>query len=381
MLLAVSLPYITSALEDSARFMTQFENHQTADHHEMSLTQKVFVLNMCTNYLPILLTAFIYVPFGDAVVPKLESVLSAVLNRLGQTFTHVEFRVDSGRLRNEVIALTVTGQMSSFLEENVLPLAKHKVSGWYRDYREAISGDITVRSMVPDDADESSFLARVRNEATLPEYNVQEDIAEIVLQFGYLALFSPVWPLIPMGFLINNWVELRSDFVKIWVDHQRPAPVRADGIGPWIHSLDALTWLGSISTAGIVHLFSDNGFDGFGGDGWATLPVTVFVSEHVLLLLRVLVRFVLQQAGSDRLRQDENQRYANRVQYLEEMEANKRAGLGLSVAERERRKSVLVTGSDAFWTKQVEDGASEAFGLGLINQVKRRESWKAEKME
>ncbi|KAH6888396.1 calcium-activated chloride channel-domain-containing protein [Thelonectria olida] len=369
-LLAVSLPYITSALEDSARWMTEFENHRTADHHEMSLTQKVFVLNMCTNYLPILLTAFIYVPFGDDVVPKLEGILSAVLNSVGQKFTHVEFRVDSGRLRDEVIALTVTGQLSSFFEENILPLLKHKLAGWYRDYREARSKETTLRSIVPDDPSEAEFLARCRNEATLAEYNVQEDISEIVLQFGYLALFSPVWPIIPIGFLINNWIELRSDFAKICIEHQRPAPVRADGIGPWIHSLDALTWLGSISTAAIVHLFSTNKF---GNDSWAMLPVTVFISEHVLLLLRVLVRSILQQAGSDRIRDDQNQRYANRVQYLEEMEANKRAGVGLTVAERERRKSVLVTGSDAFWTKQVEEGSSEAYGVNLIKQVKRCE--------
>ncbi|KAK7419669.1 hypothetical protein QQZ08_010755 [Neonectria magnoliae] len=374
-LLAVSLPYITTALEDAATWMTEFENHRTADHHEMSLTQKIFVLNMCTNYLPIFLTAFIYVPFGDDVVPRLEAILEKVLASLGQGFTHVPFRVDADRLKNEVIALTVTGQMSSFFEENIMPLVKHKLSGWYRDYREAHAQGATLQSIVPDEASEAEFLARCRNEATLPLYNVQEDISEIVLQFGYLALFSPVWPIIPIGFLINNWIELRSDFAKISIEHQRPAPVRADSIGPWIYSLDALTWLGSISTAAIVHLFSTEHFE---AESWAMLPVTVFISEHVLLLLRVLVRSVLHQAGSERIREDRNQRYANRVRYLEEMEASKRAGVGLTVAERERRKSILVTGNDVFWTKQVDDGSSEAFGINLIKQVKRGEEGKCQ---
>ncbi|KAF7557109.1 hypothetical protein G7Z17_g860 [Cylindrodendrum hubeiense] len=369
-LLAVSLPYITTALEDAATWMTDFENHRTADLHEMSLTQKVFVLNTCTNYLPIFLTAFIYIPFGDDVVPRLEAVLQKLLATVGQKFVHVPFRVDSDRLKNEVIALTVTGQLSSFFEENIMPLLKHKLSGWYRDYRESRSQEATLRSIVPDEPNEAEFLARCRNEATLPLYNVQDDISEIVLQFGYLALFSPVWPIIPIGFLINNWIELRSDFAKISIEHQRPAPVRSDGIGPWIYSLDALTWLGSISTAAIVHLFSA---DKFGNGSWAMLPVTVFISEHVLLLLRVLVRSILHQAGSERIREDRNQRYAHRVRHLEEMEATKRAGLGLSVAERERRKSILVTGNDVFWTKQVEDGASEAFGVDLIRQIKRGE--------
>ncbi|KAF5019503.1 hypothetical protein F66182_8510 [Fusarium sp. NRRL 66182] len=369
-LLAVSLPYITSALEDAAEWMTEFENHRTADLHEMSLTQKVFVLNMFTNYLPIFLTAFIYIPFGDDVVPRLEGVLNTAFASVGKKFVHQPFNLDADRLRNEVIALTVTGQISSFFEENIVPMMKHKLSDWYRDYRRSRSKGDMLLAMVKDEPEEAKFLSRVRNEAILPKYNVQDDISEIVLQFGYLALFSPVWPIIPMGFLINNWIELRSDFAKISLEHQRPAPVRSDGIGPWIHSLEALTWLGSICTAAIVHLFSAEKIGGSFGN-WATLPITVFISEHVLLLLRSLVRFILQQIGSDRIRKDDNQRYAVRVRYLEEMESNKQSGLGVTEAQRERRRSLLSMGPDPFWTKQLQDGASETVGISLIKQVKR----------
>ncbi|KAL9563562.1 hypothetical protein ACKAV7_012230 [Fusarium commune] len=372
-LLAVSLPYITSALEDAAEWMTEFENHRTADLHEMSLTQKVFVLNMFTNYLPIFLTAFIYIPFGGTVVPKLENFLSAAFASVGKKFVHQPFHLDADRLRNEVIALTVTGQLSGFFEENIVPMLKHKFSDWYRDYRRSRSKGDMLLAVVKDDPEETAFLSRVRNEAILPKYNVQDDIAEIVLQFGYLALFSPVWPIIPMGFLINNWIELRSDFAKISLEHQRPAPVRSDGIGPWIYSLEALTWLGSICTAAIVHLFSADKIGNTLGN-WATLPVTVFISEHVLLLLRSLVRFTLQQIGSERIREDYNQRYANRVKYLEELETKKQqSGLAVREAHRERRKSVLVMERDPFWTKQVHDGASELAGVTLIQQVKRNE--------
>ncbi|EXK29787.1 hypothetical protein FOXG_11700 [Fusarium oxysporum f. sp. lycopersici 4287] len=372
-LLAVSLPYITSALEDAAEWMTEFENHRTADLHEMSLTQKVFVLNMFTNYLPIFLTAFIYIPFGGTVVPKLENFLSAAFASVGKKFVHQPFHLDADRLRNEVIALTVTGQLSGFFEENIVPMLKHKFSDWYRDYRRARSKGDMLLAVVKDDPEETAFLSRVRNEAILPKYNVQDDIAEIVLQFGYLALFSPVWPIIPMGFLINNWIELRSDFAKISLEHQRPAPVRSDGIGPWIYSLEALTWLGSICTAAIVHLFSADKIGNTLGN-WATLPVTVFISEHVLLLLRSLVRFTLQQIGSERIREDYNQRYANRVKYLDELETKKQqSGLAVREAHRERRKSVLVMERDPFWTKQVHDGASELAGITLIQQVKRNE--------
>lgn len=369
-LLAVAIPYISSSLEGVATLLTEYENHRTADQHEMSLTQKIFILSIITNYLPILLTAFVYVPFGDVVVPSLKRVLQRLIPSLEPKFSARAFRPDTDRLRNEVIALTVTGQISSFFEENILPLLKHKFQGWYREYRRTHSKDAMLLSIVTDEPDEAKFLKTCRNQATLLQYNVQEDIAELVLQFGYLALFSPVWPLISLGFLINNWVELRSDFAKICIEHKRPVPSRAEGIGPWVLSLDILTWLGSISTAAIVHLFHSDSVD---SGRWVTLPITIFVSEHILLGLRAFTRCVFERFGSAQIRKERNERYARRFAHLEQIEANKRAGVNLSPAERERRKSVLVASTDSFWTKQVDDGMSAAAGMRLIGLAREWE--------
>ncbi|KAL7785510.1 calcium-activated chloride channel domain-containing protein [Trichoderma ceciliae] len=367
-LLAVLIPYISSYLEGVAKWLTDFENHRIADNHEMSLTQKIFVLSIITNYLPILLTAFIYVPFGNQIFPWLEGHIVRFAPSIGNRLTELPFRLDADRLRHEVITLTVTGQISSFFEENILPLIKHKMSGWYREYRRVYTKDTILISMVTDDDDEVQFLAQRRNEATLESYNVQDDIAELVLQFGYLALFSPAWPLIPLGFLINNWVELRSDFAKICIEHQRPAPYRAEGIGPWIVSLEILVWLGSISSAAIVHLFSS---DGLLGGSWSTLPLTIFISEHILLALTSLARVIFQRFGSEQLRRERSEEYARRLAILKEIEEHKRDGEHMDVRERERRKSLLITGNESFWTKQVEDGASAAAGMKLITLARK----------
>ena len=40
------------------------------------------------------------------------------------------------------------------------------------------------------------------------------DYAEMVTQFGYVALWSLVWPLAPLFAFVNNYIELRSDAVK-----------------------------------------------------------------------------------------------------------------------------------------------------------------------
>lgn len=335
----------------------------------MSLTQKTFMLSIITNYLPIFITAFVYVPLGGDIVPWLSK---RIMYRLGSSGDGIlgspqSFTVDSSRLRDEVIALAVTGQVASFLEENIYPVVKRKAQHWYRGWKASRSPNITVTAYMKDDPEEMDFLNAAREQAMLEPYDVQYDIAEIVLQFGYLALFSPVWPLISVGFLFNNIIELRTDFFKIVHEHRRPAPIRSDGIGPWISALDFLTWAGSISTGAIVHLFGSGNIAG--GAYWG-LPITIFISEHVFMGLRAIVRFALHNIGAEHIRQERNERYAIRSQYLKEIDASSRHGDSLTVAERDRRKSIRALGQDAFFTRQIEEGASAIVAMGLIKACK-----------
>ncbi|KAH8205448.1 hypothetical protein TruAng_000354 [Truncatella angustata] len=377
LLLAAGLPYMNSLLEDAATGLAEFENHRTQDYFTMSLTQKLFVLSFIVNYLPILLTAFVYIPLGNQIVPWLGAFLP---NTLGKPLDHHFFQRDPDRLRNEVIALTLTGQLSDMFEEMVVPYVMHRLKSWYHAYKASRSH---FSSLDGDDPSEKAFLRSVRRQASLPSYNVQDDISEMVIQFGYLALFSPVWPLVSVGFLVNNWIELRSDFLKICIEHQRPHPVRTDGIGPWIHSLDTLTWLGSICTAAVVHMFgTETGASStvlgkaLGGVQWWSLPITIFVSEHIFLVLRALIRFALQRVGSEEVRKERHERYARRKKYMDELEAANRANEMLDVGAVQRRKSVRLADVDVFWTKQVEKGSSTEAGIGLIRTLGRNEKTK-----
>lgn len=140
------------------------------------------------------------------------------------------------------------------------------------------------------------------------------------IQFGYLALFSPVWPLVPVSFLINNWVELRSDFFKICMECRRPLPLRADTIGPWLDSLGFLSWVGSITSSALIYMFS-NGHAGPNGEpsvikGWALL-LTIFFSEHIYLIVRYAVRAAMDKLEPPNSRQDRTNQYLMRKRYLE----------------------------------------------------------------
>lgn len=101
--------------------------------------------------------------------------------------------------------------------------------------------------------------------------------------------------------------------------------MRTDGLGSWIDSLNFLTWLGSIVTAAIVHLFHDV-TKLSDSKTWWTLPVTIFVAEHIYLSTRYLVRLGMEQLGSAELRQKKLHEYAQRKQAFQEYMGGGAAG-------------------------------------------------------
>lgn len=56
--------------------------------------------------------------------------------------------------------------------------------------------------------------------------------------------------------LLNNILELRSDAYKISTHHRRAIPTtRRQTIGPWLKSLEILTWLGASVNAALCWMF------------------------------------------------------------------------------------------------------------------------------
>lgn len=56
---------------------------------------------------------------------------------------------------------------------------------------------------------------------------------ELLVQFGYLSLFSCVYPLTPLLLLINNLTEIRSDAYKICKLFRKPFSPPTGNMGVW----------------------------------------------------------------------------------------------------------------------------------------------------
>lgn len=136
-----------------------------------------------------------------------------------------------------------------------------------------------------------------------------------------MSLFSVAWPLAPVCFLINNWVELRSDALKIAIGSRRPIPWRSDSIGPWLTTIGFLSWLGSVTSSAIVFLCR-GAQDGERGTtsaitAWGVL-LTILLAEHFYLAVQVAVRVVMSKIESAGLQKERKERFMMKKKLLNE---------------------------------------------------------------
>ncbi|RYC58849.1 hypothetical protein CHU98_g7370 [Xylaria longipes] len=376
-------------------YLVQRENYPTSDAHTASLIRKIFILNFITSYTPLFLSAFVYMPFGNLMMPYL-NIFTTTARKFYQdkSVTTQEFRINPDRLKSQMVYFAVTAQIVNVALEFVVPYVK-QVAFRKVERAQAKRAASQDGKNIQDVPEERKFLQRVRDEAKLGVYDVAVDYREMVVQFGYLSLFSCIWPLTPLSFLVNNWFELRSDAMKIAMSCQRPIPWRSDSIGPWLNALGFLSWAGSLVSSALVFLFSGES-EGPGGDpsnvNVVGLLVTILLSEHLYMGIQFIVRYVLRQMDSPGLQKERKERFAMRKQFLEEtlgpdaMETavppTSKTGEKITLLALEDEARKLSTGGGGspeqmFWLRQQGMDETIAIGRKLISQAKPQKNWES----
>ncbi|KZT25216.1 DUF590-domain-containing protein [Neolentinus lepideus HHB14362 ss-1] len=310
------VPQFLSFYQRYAVSFTDWENHAHQSSYNRSLTIKTFTLSAIVAYLGLALSAFVYVPFGERIMQVIQSdvlagtgVVSGLAAKVSSTMRQsggfnstkaiagtegktlfvkdsqsARQKLNPARLQNQMYAYTVTNQIINFFLETFLPFVLRAVDSvksgrpvWDAFHTTASSSKKSPKKRVVfederrEGKEEREFLEGVRREVALSEYDVFGDYAEMVTQFGYVVLWSSIWPLAPVMAWLNNVVEQRSDAFKITVHNRRPIPVRTDTIGPWLDTLTFLTWLGALTNSALVYLFRPERKDG---------NSTTLVKEH-----------------------------------------------------------------------------------------------------
>ncbi|KDQ06303.1 hypothetical protein BOTBODRAFT_121703 [Botryobasidium botryosum FD-172 SS1] len=338
--------------------LTNWENHVHQSEYDRSLTLKTFALSAIVAYGGLALSAFVYVPYGEQIMHAVYAVLFGssgkdVSEKSGEASWHIQDigeatrLLDPNRLRNQMFALTVTSQGVNFFMEVGLPIVMRFVDA-FRNGKGPRAGsrkkvkfeDEKHASSVVETKEERELMDQINAEVALPQYELFGDYAEMVTQFGYVTLWSSIYPLAPVMSLLNNWIEARSDAFKITVNGRRPIPTRADTMGPWLETLSFMTWLGALTNTALVFLFrqrlsSDSlGFSVFPSfienDGsacrstiMATALLLALTASHLYIVMRSVVRYILVRAlweGSAAAKESERMDEEVKGEWLKQVE-------------------------------------------------------------
>ncbi|KAI7859678.1 calcium-activated chloride channel-domain-containing protein [Circinella umbellata] len=281
------IPTMTRIYSSWVKILNDWEMHKTESSWEYFYTQKIFIANFLVAYLSLFFIGWVYIPFGDHVLPYLTEL----------NISHSHTKVDFNRLRGQLIYFIVTGQLIGFATEMLLPYVMNRVLPKVKKVAHEKKKDDTSSSSSSEEEKEekdknhlnTKFLNKVYRQVDLPEYNIYTDYVEMVIQFGYVSMFSTVWPLTGLCCMFNNWIELRGDAIKICKYTRRPIPYRSEGVGPWIGNMETLTWLSSITMASFAYLFhpSTNIHSPY-------TPIftilAILLSEHLYVCIRFIVR-------------------------------------------------------------------------------------------
>lgn len=245
------MPRLLSVYHSYAVSLTNWENHAHQSTHDASLTIKTFSMSAIVAYLGLALSAFIYVPFGEEVMTfvhaylyrskhgsdtwlsSLYSVFSpnATTEALKATGTatpsnggksmwvadglSARNKLSATRLQDQMFAFTVTNQVVNTFLEIGLPYVLRAVESMRNGRgltlaapaagagngsgkkKRVMFEDQDVALINANEEEEREFMERVRREVALPDYTLFADYSEMVTQFGYVALWSTIWPLAP----------------------------------------------------------------------------------------------------------------------------------------------------------------------------------------
>ncbi|KAI9098173.1 calcium-activated chloride channel-domain-containing protein [Phlyctochytrium arcticum] len=276
---SAAIPVFHSYYVSLAQKLSRMENPLTDTTYASSFAQKLFTFNSLVGFMGLFADAFVVVP--------LSSYIGSYLKTHDYQIADFQDAFSPAMLQGRLTYLMITGQVLNAATELIVPLLTTKATTTMHGLHKS-------KDEKKKETDEETYIRHVKNEFERPPYDIDADYSEMIIQFGYLTLFSSAWPIAAVLCLINNFLELRADAFKICKANRRPIPQRADNIGPWINNLRLFSWLSALTTPAIVVLYRNWDMTQAATTQLQarlpTLLATLLVSEHLYLLVRHIVQ-------------------------------------------------------------------------------------------
>lgn len=227
--------------------LTEAENHREESSFDYHHTTKVLVFTFFNNFAVLFHIAF--------------------------------FKEDIPLLRKRLSSLLIVTQLVGQFTEVVVP---------YLVDRFVTSSE---RNLKEDDPEVDHLQAQ----GNLPAFpGLFAEYIELLVQFGYLSLFSCVYPLTAPLLLLNNLTEIRTDAYKLCKLFNKPFSAPVANMGVWQPAFEVLSFISVMSNCWLL-LLSPRVRDLTHDAGFSSVQVLVIavIVEHALIALKMILAFII----------------------------------------------------------------------------------------
>ncbi|KAL6942152.1 hypothetical protein ACO0QE_003318 [Hanseniaspora vineae] len=309
----VFIPIITGIYSTFVDKMVKWENSPITAHR--SSIEKKFTLTFMTSYVPLFITLFVYLPSGYLLNPYLNSIRE-FCSKIHVSVEDGAFHVDVNRFRGQFFYFTVTGQVIAIAMEYLVPLLMNifKKTYKFKDLKKINEAD---------NSQESAMLSLLRESVfnSWGAFDPVESYGKYIIQFGFITMFSTIWPLAPLVTIVFNIIIFKVDLwkaltkatiVKPEEEHGMPLGKQSQTaasvsnksttfltIYPWNNILTFLAWCATLVSPSLILMYKFSLFPGVGFDfdiamekrsleyleapisvDWKTIVAFVAVVEH-----------------------------------------------------------------------------------------------------
>ncbi|XP_044726729.1 anoctamin-10 isoform X2 [Chrysoperla carnea] len=264
--------------------LTEWENHRTQSQYDRHRVTKLLLFEFVNNFM-----ALFYIAF---VIQDIEM------------------------LQNQLVIMLIILQIINNFQEAILPLIvriyvekvknlKRYLKKQVQDAFGSLSKTKTDRNSMGDGIHEDQFdyiqtlhvddsrIQAANAEGKMESYEgTYDDYLEMFMQFGYVVLFSSVYPLAAFWAILNNIFEIRADAFKLCMVYQRPLSRKVKDIGAFQKAFEVLGALSIVTNCGLIAINLKNKSHTKIEMNVQWILFFVFL-EHLLLLIQYIIHLVI----------------------------------------------------------------------------------------
>ncbi|XP_017115862.1 uncharacterized protein LOC108138243 isoform X1 [Drosophila elegans] len=290
-LLAGAITLMDEAYFKLAVWLNDRENYRLQSKYENHLIAKVALFQFVNSFLSLFYIAF-YLRDEEKLKEQLAGLLISrqIIGNLRESA--IPYFVEQWKLAK--LSFNMWGALSP--TQNVTRSLAEELATAEAELK-AESTATPTRTHQPE-ASSKRNIGQAEIESSLYKYDgTFSDHLEMLVQMGYVVLFSAAFPLAGVCALINNLMEIRSDAFKLAHVHQRPFGQRVANIGTWQNALSILSLAAVIVNCALI------GLSGQVSRLWPGLTtaqtiILIVTLEHIMLGLRQALTWLLPELPS-----------------------------------------------------------------------------------